>query len=118
MNDVIHVTIIDPQHDFCNPDGALSVPGALEAMRQMAKFIERGAGAVDEINVSQDSHYPLHIANPGMVVDRQGRHPDTRLPHHGGDGPLLITLDMAESGEYRCAYPSLQPVWLSFPFRS
>ncbi len=33
----LHLLIIDPQRDFCDTDGALSVPGADKEMERLVK---------------------------------------------------------------------------------
>ena len=37
----IHLVAIDPQNDFCRPDGALSVPGASADMDRLALLVHR-----------------------------------------------------------------------------
>lgn len=36
----IHLLIIDPQNDFCSPDGSLYVHGAEQDMQRLADFID------------------------------------------------------------------------------
>ena len=74
--------IIDPQNDFCDLPGlllpgpqqggtmaplpALPVPGADADMRRLADLIERIGAGLAGIEVSLDSHHPLHIPHPGF----------------------------------------------------
>lgn len=66
---------IDPQFDFCHPDGALSVPGAKEDMERLSTMVTRVAGDLDEIVCTLDSHRVIHIAHPIWWVDKDGNHP-------------------------------------------
>jgi len=67
--------VIDPQVDFCRPDGALYVKGAEKDADRLAKLINRGLDLFDEIRVTLDSHQPVHIAHPISWVDKNGNHP-------------------------------------------
>lgn len=67
---------IDPQYDFCAPDGKLSVPGADKDMERLATMVRRCKGKLDEIVVTLDSHRTLHIAHPIWWVDKDGNNPD------------------------------------------
>ena len=40
----IQLLIIDPQNDFCDPNGALFVPGADEDMKRLASMVMRLRG--------------------------------------------------------------------------
>jgi nicotinamidase/pyrazinamidase len=80
---------IDGQFDFCDPRGALYVPGADKSMNRLAKMVNRTKGDIDEIIATMDSHRTLHIAHPIWWVDKDGNHPIT-IP----DGPpTVITVD-------------------------
>ena len=67
--------IIDPQEDFCNPQGALFVPGADEDIKRTAELINRLDNKIANINVTMDSHRQIDIAHPIMFVDSEGNHP-------------------------------------------
>jgi nicotinamidase/pyrazinamidase len=54
--------IIDPQVDF-HEGGALAVPGATSDSARIAEFIKGNGHKVDEILVTLDSHYKIHIAH-------------------------------------------------------
>ncbi len=56
--------IIDPQNDFCSPEGALFVPGAVEDCERLVSFIGREKSSIDSIHVTLDSHPNYHIAHP------------------------------------------------------
>lgn len=66
---------IDPQFDFCDPTGRLSVKGADKDMERLAKMVNRCKGDLDDIIVTLDSHRTLHIAHPIWWVDSSGNHP-------------------------------------------
>jgi nicotinamidase-related amidase len=68
-----HLVIIDPQRDFCKPEGALFVRGADDDMRRLAKYVTEGT--FDRIHVTLDSHQWVHIAHPIFWVDPNGQHP-------------------------------------------
>ena len=57
-----HLVVIDPQRDFCAPDGALYVPGADEDMARLAAIVS--PSRFDAIHVTLDSHQWVHIAHP------------------------------------------------------
>lgn len=66
---------IDGQFDFCDPSGALYVPGADKDMQRLAKMIKRIKGDLNDIIATVDSHRALHVAHPIMWIDAQGKHP-------------------------------------------
>lgn len=67
--------IIDPQNDFADPDGALSVPGAADDMQRLGLFIAKNGEKLSQIHVTLDSHHLMHIANPAYWRDCNGQHP-------------------------------------------
>jgi nicotinamidase/pyrazinamidase len=67
--------IIDPQVDFCDPKGALYVPGAERDMERLAKMVRRTREKLDDIHVTLDSHHRIHIAHPIFWKDSRGNHP-------------------------------------------
>lgn len=71
----VQLLIIDPQIDFCDPAGALYVPGAEKDMERLAQMIIDKKDKIDDINVTLDSHRYLHIAHPVWWVDEKGNHP-------------------------------------------
>jgi len=92
----IHMLVIDPQNDFCDPSGALFVPGADEDMNKLSTFVNTMQSKIDDIHVTLDSHMPLHIAHPIMWVDSNGNHPQPFT---------LITSDEVANGRWRTARP-------------
>jgi len=79
MNKVCLLSI-DPQKDFCDPNGALYVNGAEKDMERLATMLKRTKGDIDEIFVTLDSHRTVHIAHPIWWVDKDGNHPDFFTP--------------------------------------
>lgn len=71
----LHVLIIDPQNDFVDRGGSLSVPGAAADMDRLAAMIERLAPKIGDIHVTLDSHRRVDISHPMWWVDTAGRHP-------------------------------------------
>jgi len=100
-----HLVTIDPQNDFCHKDGALSVPGADEDMKRLAKFVARMSDQLDEIHCTLDSHQTIHIAHPIFWVNSKGDNPPPFT---------LITEDAVESGEWRTKHPGLQAHALNY----
>lgn len=94
-----HLVIIDPQHDFCHPEGTLFVPGAPEDMSRLANFIERMRDKLSLIHVTLDCHHLLDIAHPIFWLDSQGKNPDPFT---------IITADDVKNGSWRTAIPSWQ----------
>lgn len=56
--------IIDPQNDFCLPNGALYVPGAENDMARLAEFISKNRSKINQIIVSCDTHHVIDISHP------------------------------------------------------
>lgn len=68
--------LIDMQVDFCHEQGALYVPGALEDIERVNKFIFRHADNITNIICTLDSHLPFQIFHPPWWADEAGNHPD------------------------------------------
>lgn len=66
------VFIIDPQYDFCHPDGALYVPGAFDDMTRLAQWIATNAAEVDFICCTMDQHVTHAIFHPTWFIDENG----------------------------------------------
>lgn len=75
MSKNLHALIIDPQVDFCDPNGALSVAGALDAMNRVADLVGRLQKKIRDIHITLDSHHPIHVAHPIYWRDNDGKHP-------------------------------------------
>lgn len=72
----VDLLIIDPQEDFCNPNGSLFVPGADQDIDRVADMIERISPKLNDIHVTLDTHHLVDIAHPIFWKDSSGRHPD------------------------------------------
>lgn len=71
----IQLLVIDPQNDFCDPGGSLSVPGALADMDRLARMVHRLKDRLSDIHVTLDSHRRVDISHPLWFRDGDGRHP-------------------------------------------
>jgi nicotinamidase/pyrazinamidase len=67
--------IIDAQYDFCKPNGALFVPGAVEDMQRLSTLIRLQADKIDHIVVTLDNHPVNDISHPVFWEDAQGHFP-------------------------------------------
>ncbi|MCU0448441.1 MAG: nicotinamidase [Bernardetiaceae bacterium] len=67
--------IIDAQYDFCHPQGALFVPGAVEDMQRLSGFITRNQAELDHILATLDSHPVNDISHPAFWADAAGNPP-------------------------------------------
>ena len=72
----VHLLVIDPQHDFCNPQGALSVPGADADMQRVADMILRLNDRLEDIHCTLDMHHKVDVAHPIFWKDSSGKSPD------------------------------------------
>jgi len=71
----VHLLLIDPQFDFCDPAGSLCVPGADQDMDRVAEMIRRVGGKLADIHVTLDQHHLLDVAHPLMWRDKDGNPP-------------------------------------------
>lgn len=71
----IHLLIIDPQKDFCDPNGSLYVPGADQDMDRVAGLIARLGSKLSTIVVTLDSHHKVDISHPIWFKDSAGAQP-------------------------------------------
>ncbi|MBS1722435.1 MAG: hypothetical protein JSS66_05450 [Armatimonadetes bacterium] len=71
----VHLLIIDPQNDFCDPQGALFVKGADADMQRLADMVDRLGDSIEDIHVTLDSHHLNDIAHPNWWKDASGNHP-------------------------------------------
>jgi nicotinamidase-related amidase len=94
----IHLLVIDPQNDFCDPKGALFVKGADADMKRLANLVGRTKDKLVDIHVTLDSHQPVHIAHPIFWVDSSGNHPNPFT---------LISVSDVENGIWVPSKPSL-----------
>lgn len=88
----VSLLIIDPQFDFCDPKGALFVPGAEADMSRLGTFMKANAHKLTDIQITLDSHHMVDIAHPISWVDSHGKHP----------APFtLITAEDVRTGKWR-----------------
>lgn len=93
----IHLLVIDPQNDFVDPKGALSVLGADKDMDRLAVMVDRLEHKLDDIHVTLDSHHTVHIAHPIFWKDSKGNHPNPFT---------IITAKDVEDGVWTTYMPS------------
>jgi nicotinamidase-related amidase len=67
--------IIDAQFDFCNPSGALFVPGSEEDNKRLANFMLSNVNEIDYMAATLDSHHINDIAHPSFWKDKDGKNP-------------------------------------------
>ncbi|AEE16926.1 hypothetical protein [Treponema brennaborense] len=95
----VSLLLIDPQNDFCSPDGTLYVPGAEFDCKRIASFIDANSDAIDSIHISLDTHPFYHIAHPVFWKDKNGNQP---APY------TMISHTNFAAGEYRPMDESLE----------
>jgi nicotinamidase-related amidase len=101
----IHLLMIDPQNDFCIPNGpggekgALVVGGADTDMERLATFITKNGKRIEQIHCTLDSHQLVHIAHPIFWVNSKGEHPNPFT---------VITVDDVKNGVWRTFNPRWQ----------
>jgi nicotinamidase/pyrazinamidase len=71
----VHLLVIDPQKDFCNPNGSLYVTGAEKDMDRLALMVKRLNRKLDDIHITMDSHRKVDISHPMWWRDSAGKHP-------------------------------------------
>jgi len=99
MTKRIDLLIIDPQNDFCRPDGALTVSGADKDMERLAVFIDRVGGKLYDIHVTLDSHRLVDISHPIFWVDTNGNPPNPFT---------IISYDDVRNGVWKAKNPGYQ----------
>jgi len=74
--------IIDPQIDFCSPEGTLYINKADQDMLRLSDMLfkiivepENISFQLDDIHVSLDSHHPMSIFHPPFWHDKNGKWP-------------------------------------------
>ncbi len=105
MSKKIHLVIIDPQNDFCDPKGALFVQGADQDMIRLANMVDRLGKKLDDIHVTLDSHQKVHVAHPIFWKDSKGNHPNPFT---------IITADDVRSGAWTATMPSFTKRGLAY----
>lgn len=101
----IHLLLIDPQNDFCDPAGSLYVPGADEDMKRVASLVARLKDRLADIHITMDSHRRVDISHPMWWKDASGGRPDPFT---------LISAHDLESGRWNTAMPSLRARTLQY----
>ena len=76
MNKRVELLVIDPQVDFCDPNGALYVNGADKDMDRLASCIKAKPDVFYDIHVTVDSHHMVDVAHPIFWRDSTGKNPD------------------------------------------
>lgn len=95
----VMLLLVDPQVDFVHPDGALSVPGAVDDTRRTVEWIYRHAGEITTIAASLDSHLPRQIFFPTWWRDASGQPPAPFTP---------ISVAEVDAGKW---IPLYEPDW-------
>ncbi len=72
----VHLLVIDPQNDFCNPNGSLYVSGGDADMDRLAKMVDRLRDRLSAIHVTLDSHRKVDISHPIWFRNSSGNRPD------------------------------------------
>jgi nicotinamidase/pyrazinamidase len=103
-----HLLVIDPQHDFCHPKGALFVGGADKDMMRLAEMVKRIQGELTAIHVTLDCHHYIDIAHPVFWKSPSGRHPDPFTIISRGD---------VEKGTWSATDPSMKQHTLEYVAR-
>lgn len=91
--------LVDAQVDFVHPDGALSVPRAVEDTRRTVEWVLRNVRQLSQIAASLDSHLPNQIFYATWWTDPEGNAPEPMT---------VITSEQVEIGEWR---PLFEPEW-------
>jgi len=87
----VHLLVIDPQLDFCDPAGNLFVQGAVEDMQRLSKFVRDNGSKIGQIHCTLDSHHLIHIAHPVFWLDSNSNNP----------GPFtIITAEDVRQGKW------------------
>jgi nicotinamidase/pyrazinamidase len=70
------LVLVDVQHDFVDPEGTLSVPGAQDDVARLLSWFYAHAGRITTIYASLDTHLPGHIFfSPWWINPRTGERP-------------------------------------------
>lgn len=95
----LHLVVIDPQSDFCDPNGSLFVAGADKDMSRLAVMVKRIGRKLDDIHITMDSHRKVDISHPMWWKDSSGKHP----------APFtMISVDDVNAGRWVTTMPSAQ----------
>lgn len=112
----VEVVIIDPQEDFCTPNGtrpgvktgALLVPGAYDDMLRLADWIRQGIRKINRIRVTLDKHHRQDIAHKHFWRNSKGEKPLALSEAiAAGLPPTIITSEDQRKGVWTPWIPSL-----------
>jgi len=95
----IHLVVIDPQYDFCDPSGSLFVPGADQDMERVGAMVDRLRGKLADLHVTLDSHRIVDVSHPIWWKDGSGKHPDPFT---------MITPADVEAGTWTTTQPGMR----------
>lgn len=101
----VNLVMIDPQNDFCSPNGALYVLNAEKDMERLAQMINRVGDKLDDIHVTLDSHRTMDIAHPLYWMNSKGEHPNPFT---------IITVDDVKNGKWQPTVPSYRTRALNY----
>ena len=105
MPQKVHLVIIDPQVDFCDPQGALYVTGADRDICRLSDMLRRITTKLDDIHVTLDSHRLIDVAHPIFWKDSAGQSP----------APFtIITAGEVESGRWTPVLPGMYRRMLAY----
>lgn len=95
----IVLLLVDAQVDFIHPEGALSVPGAVDDTRRTIEWMLRNLGRISQVAASLDSHVPRQIFFSSWWVGSDGMRPE---PY------TTITAEQVCSGQWSARF---EPEW-------
>ncbi len=84
--------IIDPQNDFCHPDGALYIKGASQDCLRLAEFVRNNGKDIQSIYLTEDVHPYYHISHPAYWRTADNKTPNVLT---------TITYDDVLEGKYK-----------------
>lgn len=105
MSNKAILLVIDPQVDFCDPNGSLFVKGADADMKRLATMIRENINLIERINITLDSHQYVHIAHPIFWINSKGEHPNPFT---------VITVEDVEKGVWKTTNPQMQQWGLDY----
>lgn len=72
---IVRIVNIDSQVDFCDPNGNLYVNGAEKDSERFAVMLDKIGDKIEDIDLTVDSHFSIHIAHPIFWKNSKGEHP-------------------------------------------
>lgn len=105
MSNKAILLVIDPQVDFCDPNGSLFVKGADADMKRLATMVRENINLIERINITLDSHQYVHIAHPIFWINSKGEHPNPFT---------VITVEDVEKGVWKTTNPQMQQWGLDY----